>query len=57
MLHPGGAVDIIDYKFGEKNPAYVRQIQRYMQLYRQMGHAKVAGYLWYLEDNFINFVD
>ena len=57
VLHPGGAVDIIDYKFGEKNPAYVRQIQRYMQLYRQMGHAKVAGYLWYLEDNFINFVD
>ena len=55
-LHPSGAVDIVDYKFGEPNPAYERQVQRYMTLYRQMGHTKVAGYLWYLEDNFITFV-
>ena len=57
VLHPDGAVDVVDYKFGEPNPAYLRQVQRYMQLYRQMGHAKVAGYLWYLEDNFITFVN
>ena len=56
VLHPDGTVDIIDYKFGEPNPAYVRQVQRYMNLYRQMGHEKVAGYLWYLEDNLITFV-
>ena len=56
VVHPDGAVDIVDYKFGEKNPAYSRQVQRYMSLYKMMGHAKVSGYLWYLEDNFITFV-
>jgi ATP-dependent exoDNAse (exonuclease V) beta subunit len=57
VLHPGGEVDIIDYKFGQPEERYTRQVQRYMNLYRRMGHAKVAGYLWYLEDNLITFVD
>ena len=48
---------VLDYKFGEKNPAYVRQVQRYMDLYKKRGHAKVAGCLWYLDDNFITFVN
>ena len=56
VVHPDGSVDVVDYKFGTENPSYHRQVQRYMNLYRQMGHAKVAGYLWYLEDNFITFV-
>lgn len=56
VLHPGGEVDIIDYKFGQPEERYTRQVQRYMNLYRRMGHAKVAGYLWYLEDNLITFV-
>ena len=56
VVHPDGNVDVVDYKFGSENPSYHRQVQRYMNLYRQMGHAKVAGYLWYLEDNFITFV-
>lgn len=55
VVHPGGSVDVVDYKFGEKNPSYNRQVQRYMNLYRQMGYTKVNGYLWYLEDNFITF--
>ena len=49
VLHPDGSVDIIDYKFGEPNPAYQRQVQRYMSLYRAMGHVAVSGCLWYLE--------
>lgn len=57
VLHPDGAVRVIDYKFGEHNPAYVRQVQRYMNLYRKRGCAKVDGWLWYLEDNFITFVN
>ncbi len=56
VVHPDGSIDVVDYKFGSENPSYHRQVQRYMNLYRQMGHAKVAGYLWYLEDNFITFV-
>ena len=55
VIGADGSVDVIDYKFGAPNPSYSRQVQRYMNLYRQMGHAKVAGYLWYLEDNFITF--
>ncbi len=57
ILHPDGLVTVLDYKFGEKNPAYVRQVQRYMDLYKKRGHAKVAGCLWYLDDNFITFVN
>ena len=49
VIHPDGAVDIIDYKFGEPHPSYQRQVQRYMNLYRAMGHAAVSGWLWYLE--------
>ena len=50
VIHPDGAVDIIDYKFGEPHPSYQRQVQRYMNLYRAMGHAAVSGWLWYLEN-------
>ncbi len=57
VLRPDGSVDVIDYKFGEPKPAYVRQVQRYCNLFRKMGYAKVAGYLWYLEDNLITFVN
>ena len=49
VIQPYGAVDVIDYKFGEPHPAYVRQVQRYMNLYRKMGHARVSGFLWYLD--------
>ena len=57
VLHPDGRVSVIDYKFGEKNPAYQRQVRRYMDLYKKRGHAKVEGWIWYLEDNFIIFVN
>ena len=49
VVHPDGSVDVIDYKFGEPHPTYVRQVQRYMNLYRKMGHPTVSGWLWYLE--------
>ena len=49
VVSPDGRVDIIDYKFGEANPAYLRQVQRYMNLYRALGHTAVSGWLWYLE--------
>ena len=57
VLHPDGRVSVIDYKFGERNPAYQRQVRRYMDLYKKRGHAKVEGWIWYLEDNFIIFVN
>ena len=49
VLHPDGRVDIIDYKFGKPEEKYTWQVRRYVNLYRQMGHRSVQGYLWYLE--------
>ena len=51
-----GSVEVVDYKFGVQKDSYIRQVQRYMQLYRKMGCEKVTGYLWYLDDNFTIFV-
>ena len=45
-----GGIVIIDYKFGEERPSYLRQVGRYMKLYRDMGHARVSGFVWYLPD-------
>ena len=53
---PDGSVEVIDYKFGTQKDSYVRQVQRYMHLYKKMGYEKVSGYLWYLDDNFTIFV-
>ena len=57
VLHPDGRVDIVDYKFGQDRKKYRYQVHDYVNLYRKMGYEKVAGYLWYLEDNLIIFVD
>ena len=51
VVHPGGAVSVIDYKSGEPDPKYLRQVERYVNLYRAMGYGNVKGYLWYLADN------
>ena len=53
VLHPSGAVSIIDYKFGEPEAKYAKQVQRYVDLYRKMGYSDVRGYIWYLSDNTI----
>ena len=53
VLHPSGAVSIIDYKFGEPEAKYAKQVQRYVNLYLKMGYSDVRGYLWYLSDNTI----
>ncbi|MBQ9410339.1 MAG: UvrD-helicase domain-containing protein [Bacteroidales bacterium] len=56
VIHPGGNVDIVDFKFGKEKPSYLSQVRRYVNLYRRMGFEKVDGYLWYLDDNLVNFV-
>ena len=44
---------IIDYKTGERDKGYTRQLQRYIRLYRQMGYPSVSGHIWYLHDGAI----
>ena len=51
VAHPDGRVSVIDYKTGEPEPRYQKQVERYVSLYRSMGYSNVKGYLWYLTDN------
>ena len=45
---PDGGVTVIDYKFGSERNSYLRQVRRYMDLYREMGYPSVRGYVWYV---------
>lgn len=47
VWQPDGSVDIIDYKFGEHNDKYYKQVERYIRLLRRAGHKTVRGHLWY----------
>ena len=47
---PDGGIDIIDYKFGAERQSYLRQVRRYMDLYREMGFERVRGYVWYVPE-------
>jgi len=47
---PDGRVTVIDFKFGKPAETYLRQVRRYVQLYRQMGYERVEGFLWYLQE-------
>lgn len=51
LLHPDGSVTVIDYKFGAERASYRRQVSRYCDLYRRMGHADVRGFLWYVPED------
>lgn len=43
-----GEVIVIDYKFGEKNPRYKKQVSHYADIYRRMGFPKVSSSIWYV---------
>jgi ATP-dependent helicase/nuclease subunit A len=43
-----GRVTVIDYKFGEKNPRYRRQLSKYINIYKNMGYSQVEGAIWYV---------
>ena len=43
-----GKVTVIDYKFGEHNPKYLRQVRRYADMWRRMGYDDVSAYIWYV---------
>ena len=49
LLRGDGSIVVIDYKFGRKAQEYAAQVRGYEELYRQLGHEKVEGYLWYVE--------
>ncbi|MBO7220736.1 MAG: UvrD-helicase domain-containing protein [Alistipes sp.] len=47
MINGKSAV-VVDYKFGDENSAYARQIAAYVKELREMGYTSVKGYIWYI---------
>ena len=43
-----GRVIIVDYKFGEHDRRYERQLKRYSDIWRRMGYEDVSAFLWYI---------
>ena len=43
-----GKVLIVDYKFGEPDTGYRKQVERYAGIWRRMGYADVSASLWYV---------
>ena len=48
VLVKDGKVTVIDYKFGEKNRRYRRQVARYADIYRRMGYSEITPIIWYV---------
>ncbi len=48
VLVKDGKVTVIDYKFGEKNRRYHRQVARYADIYRRMGYSEITPIIWYV---------
>ncbi|MDR3287341.1 MAG: UvrD-helicase domain-containing protein [Prevotellaceae bacterium] len=44
---------VIDFKFGKINKSYNAQVAEYMQLMTEMNYKNVRGFLWYVDDNFV----
>ena len=47
----GNEARIVDFKFGREDEKYLRQLQRYASLYRQMGYVVRSADIWYVEDD------
>ncbi len=51
MLDAGNVV-VVDYKFGDtEEKKYIRQIQNYVKIIREMGFEQVKGYVFYVKQN------
>lgn len=48
VVKDGNGVIIIDYKFGEHDRKYERQISRYSDMWKRMGYENVTSILWYV---------
>jgi ATP-dependent exoDNAse (exonuclease V) beta subunit len=44
-------VIVIDFKFGEPSGSHINQVVKYKNLLREMGHERVEGYVWYVDES------
>ena len=54
IVRSNGSVDIVDYKFGQVEEKYSRQLGRYAKLFRQMGYSPVTTYIWYIREDSVD---
>ena len=47
----GGEAVIVDYKFGQEEEGYRRQVRRYARLWHELGYEIRGSYIWYVEDD------
>lgn len=52
-----GSIDIIDFKFGESDNRYRRQVLNYARLMKNAGYAGVRAFLWYVHQGNIEEVN
>lgn len=50
VITDGQHTIVIDYKFGKRNKAYAKQVQRYMERMREMSYPDIKGYIWYVNE-------
>ena len=53
VIFRDGKTIIVDFKFGEQNPHYTKQINQYRQLLSDMGYENIEAFIWYVDNNLI----
>ncbi|MBQ5753425.1 MAG: UvrD-helicase domain-containing protein [Alistipes sp.] len=48
VMIEGKRAVVVDYKFGEREPAHRKQISAYIMYLRSMGYEDITGYVWYV---------
>ena len=56
MTH-GAKTVVVDFKFAAPHPRHTAQVADYVKSLRDMGHADVEGFLWYVYTGRIVRVD
>lgn len=52
-----GHIDIIDFKFGEPDKRYHRQVSNYARIIKRAGHSGIRAFLWYVTRGRIEQID
>jgi hypothetical protein len=53
VVFDSGRVTVIDYKFGEHSPRYIRQVKKYADIWKRMGYDDVSAVLWYVDSGVV----
>ena len=49
VIRTGESVIVVDYKFGEHDNRYLRQVRKYADIWKRMGYRNVSAFLWYVQ--------